>query len=360
MRILMTGISPPQCGRPTRTGYEHISDLWAKALQAGGCEINHTRIEHDHPLGDYDLVLMGLIPPNSVAARYMFTALDVLSRATRDPNGPAVMFYVDDWRFNQIKAGIKTFNKRPWHFLDAKPRWSEEKQCEVDGSMFSQLWERGWAQTDGRERVIDGGSLLAENWPTTLVPAYNWGDHSKLPSLPTRNRVILDPTAYARKYDIDSIADWQREPEWIMGTFSDQRAWIDTLGLHWPVTYVGTRRSKADQAVKEPELVNSYGGSWGVLGAPYDHSGCGWWRNRLLYAAEAGAIMLTSPEETAGLTGYYMTGRAIEGLSWRDRRDVADHQAKLLWDSVTPAKDLTEQLMALVSHEVKTQKTEAA
>src|SRR4051812_8851082 len=100
MRVLMTGMSPPQCGRPTQTGYEHVSDLWAKALRAGGAEVHHRRVDPNEDLTEYDVALIGLVPPNSIAGRYMYTAFDVIARARA--SGCGLLFYVDDWRFYAI------------------------------------------------------------------------------------------------------------------------------------------------------------------------------------------------------------------------------------------------------------------
>src|SRR5581483_556683 len=136
MRVLMTGMSPPQCGRKTQTGYEHVSDLWAKILRAGGAQVEHRCVEVNEPLGEYDVCLVGLIPPNSIANRYLYTALDVIGRARR--SGSALVFYVDDWRFGQITHGVRVVSSKPERRL-------------FENEMFKNLIAREWASTDGRD-----------------------------------------------------------------------------------------------------------------------------------------------------------------------------------------------------------------
>lgn len=338
MKVLATGFSPPQCGRPTQTGYEHVSDLWVKGFRAGGADVEHRRVEPNEPLEGYDVALIGLVPPNSIAARYMYTALDVIARAHE--SGCGLIFYVDDWRYYAIKNGLRVTVKNPRRRL-------------IETQMFDNFWCRDWAITEGWDRVCYMLECLnALPWPTTLIPAFNWGDHTKLPTLPTREMAVIDPSAFARKYVIDRAADETRRRAWVMGTFSDQRHWIDALDLTWEHDYIGTRRSKAEgKAIKEPVLVSSYGQSWGVLGAPYGHAGSGWWRNRFVYAAKAGAVMLADPVEVAGLgPGYHHPSHVIESMTHHELRITADAQANLLRQHEEPAESVTEQLMTHAEH----------
>lgn len=337
MRVLATGFSPPQCGRPTQTGYEHVSDLWVKGLRAGGAEVEHRRVEPNEPLDGFDVALIGLVPPNSIAARYLYTALDVIARA-RDA-GCGLIFYVDDWRYYAIKTGLKVMVKNPRRRL-------------IETSMFDNFWCRDWAITDGWESMCWMLQCLNDlQWPTTLVPAFNWGDHSKLPPLPAREMAVIDPSAFARDYEIPIVNDDSRRRAWVMGTFSDQRHWIEAQGFTWEHDYIGTRRSKADGKMKEPELVASYGSSWGVLGAPYGHAGSGWWRNRFVYAAKAGAVMLADPAEVAGLgPTYYKPASEIEMMSTGELHEFATHQADLITYHEEPAESVTRQLMMHAHH----------
>lgn len=322
MRVLMTGMSPPQCGRPTQTGYEHVSDLWAKALRAGGAEVHHRRVEPNEDLTDYDVALIGLVPPNSIAARYMYTAFDVIARAKA--SGCGLLFYVDDWRFYAIPHGVRVVANNP------------ERRLRTN-SMFDKLWHRDWAITDGWPVVCKVLEALRDRrWPTTLVPQFTWGDDELMPELPTARQVHLDPSAFARKYEINQ-ANWQeRRRAWVLGTFSDQRPWQDGLGLTWETDYIGTRRSKAERRLKEPELVNLYGQAWGVLAAPYGHSGSGWWRNRFVYAAAANGVLYSDEREVKGLPGYWKPAAEIEAMTDSQLVEHAWNQRHLMQSSYSP------------------------
>lgn len=335
MRVLMTGMSPPQCNRRTQIGYEHVSDLWAKALCAGGAEVNHARIEAGHPLDGYDVVLVGLIPPNSIANKYIYTACDVIARARM--SGCGLVFYVDDWRFGQIIHGVKVVASKPDRRL-------------FDNELFKNLHEREWAVTAGRDVIkVVLDALNERPWPVTLIPAFTWGDHGRLPDLPTVRREVIDPTAFARAYEIPQVTDDDRARQWIMGTFSDQRQWIENMRLTWPVNYLGTRRSNALMRLQERELVAAYGGSWGTLAAPYDHAGSGWWRNRFVYSAAAGSVMLADPREVSGLgPDYHRSADEVELMDTRQLRELADRQGELMRRSVEPAGHVTDRLLKIV------------
>lgn len=335
MKVLATGMSPPQCGRPTQTGYEHVSDLWIKALRAGGAEVEHRRVEPNEPLSGYDIALIGLVPPNSIAARYLYTTLDVIARARQ--SGCGLVFYVDDWRYYAIMNGLRVMSKNPRRRL-------------IETKLFENFWCRDWAISDGWQTMCYMLECLRDlPWPVTLIPAFTWGDHAKLPVLPAKEVQVLDPSAFVRDYEIPHVPDEDRQRAWVMGTFSDQRHWIESLNLTWDHDYVGTRRSKSEKKhVKEWDLVASYGASWGVLGAPYGHAGSGWWRNRFVYAAKARSIMLADQGEVAGLGPmYYRSAGEIEPMDLEDLRAMADVQAGLIADYTEPAEQVTERLMAI-------------
>lgn len=337
MRVLMTGMSPPQCGRKTQTGYEHVSDLWGKALRAGGAQVEHRTVTVDEPLSEYDVCLVGLIPPNSIANRYLYTALSTIGRARM--SGCALVLYVDDWRFGQITHGVRVVAR------DITKRL-------LNNSMFVNLVGRDWALTDRGQQTVTSvlNALDSRPWPTTLVPAFTWGDHDKLPSLPAIKTEVIDPTAFSRRYEIPQASDDQRDRTWIMGTFSDQRTWIDSLGLEWDVSYVGTRRSRSENGhLQEADLVASYGQAWGTLAAPYGHAGSGWWRNRFVYSASAGAVMLASPQEVAGLgPDYYRPGPEVEKMSDAELREFADTQRRLMAQRMQPAQSVVDQVMSVM------------
>lgn len=335
MKVLMTGMSPPQCGRATLTGYEHVSDLWAKALRAGGAEVHHRRVDPNEDLTGYDVALIGLVPPNSIAARYMYTAFDVMCRAKA--SGCGLLTYVDDWRFYAIPHGARVVANNPVRRLQQT-------------SIFDKLWHREWALSDeGWPRVVRILEALRDNpWPPTLVPAFTWGNPELMPDLPSRQQVVLDPSAFAREYDIpiDDYAE-NRRRAWVLGTFSDQREWQARQGFTWETDYIGTRRSRAEQRLKEPELVKLYGEAWGVLAAPYDHAGSGWWRNRFVYGAAGEAIVYSEEREVQGLPGYWKPVTEIEAMTTRELEDFAHAQKEAMESSYAPAEQITGILMRL-------------
>lgn len=347
MKVLMTGMSPPQCARPTLTGYEHVSELWKKALQAGGAEVDHRRAEPNEDLSGYDVALVGLVPPNSIAARYLYTALDVIARARA--SGCGLVFYVDDWRFYAVTRGVKAMAKNPVKRL-------------VETSMFDKFWHRDWAVSDGWPRMVETLiSLRDQPWPTTLVPAFTWGNPELMPTLPTVRQVAIDPSVFARPYEIPVSPPEQRRRAWVLGTFSDQRVWQAEQGFTWETDYIGTKRSRATKRLKEWDLVRLYGDAWGVLAAPYEHAGSGWWRNRFVYAAAGEAVLYSAEREVAGLPGYWESVQEIESLPTKMLRDFAVHQSRLMQESYASAEQVVEAVTSecQAAHDLATGSTAA-
>lgn len=336
MKILMTGLSPLHCNKGNRLQYSSVPQLYAECLRWAGHEVDHREWEVGEDLTKYDVAMIAHIPWNSINARHVYTVCDVIGRAKQ--SGVGLVFMVDDWQFRGIHQSVKSLNKDSNRlFTSVKGRTNRE-----------------WAEFGpGREMVDFVLNAMAEYpWPTTLVPAFEWGDHTLLKpeGIPAREVRYLDPTVFQR-YDADRAPAEDRKRTWVLGTLSDQRTWIEKLGLSWDVDYYGTKPSKAEQHVKEPELVQIVAKSWGNLCPRYPHAGGGWWRTRYIYSAVARSIMLADPQEVAPLgEPYLMPADKIEAMSNDQLTDLAEAQAEALrshtWDANRLATELESVLTA--------------
>lgn len=348
MRILITGTSPMQCGRVNRYRYGSVLDLYARALREAGHEVHHRVWTPGDDLTSYDVALVGLVPFNSIAARHVYTVCDVIYRARGA--GVGLLFAVDDWGFEKIHGAARSLSK------------------DVPKRLFTTIkgrTDRDWAEGPGLPMIEACVQALATRpWPLTLVPAFPWGDHEKLGRLPARELRFIDPTA-VQLDDYVNIphvpADEPRKREWMLGTLSDQRDWYGRLNLGWPVTYVGSKPSKAEEAIKEPELVQQLGEMWGSLCPPQPHAGGGWWRCRYVYTASAGAVLLADKAEVAGLGGPYLLDPPdVECLSDEKLGQLAHDQRTWLLEKSWTREELvnaldgtvTEALTGPVKHRV--------
>lgn len=329
MKIYATGCTKQQRGGGTTLGYEPVSDLFVKALTALGHEVDHGAHPAGTDLSGYDLMLIGLVPFFSIASNNLYPTLAAINQAK--VLGIPLIFYFDDWNFPQFTANVKT-HLRYGETQLLKPFFKSRRDYE-------------WASEPIHARML---LQVMENltnpsyWPPVLIPAFTWGEHHELGDrVPwMRDVTYVDVSPLAREYEIERALPWYRKREWVLGTVSNQLTWLESLGLTWDLNHLGGRASRAPQKMLERDLVGLYGLAWGVLSPPYKRIlGTGWWRNRFVYAARAGALLLCDPAEAPQLGEPYqldphvvekMTVSQLEELVHAQRDAFFKHQAGLI------------------------------
>lgn len=309
MKVLVTGMTAQHIGSNRRQiKYEAVTDTFVKALRHGGHQVDWRPTDPGEDLSGYDVVLVGVVPIGSLAATYVYGALWAIATAKR------VRTFVDDWQFPMITSSLGTYTRQPDKMV--KPLFEYRRDYE---------WA---ASTAGRDVIDPIMATLNETLPPTLVPAFNWGDRSKLDTLRAEKMFYLDPSPFAHEYPISLTPDHLRRREWVMGTLSDQRKWLEQINPGWPVVYAGGKASKAENKFTEHTLVQMYANSWGVLSHPYRHAGSGWWRNRFVYAAKAGSVLLGDCGEGWPIgDAYRLSVTEIEQMDTESLRELAGDQA---------------------------------
>jgi len=344
LKVLLSGFTAQQIGNGTILKYGPVVDLFAAALRDAGVQVDHRRCEPGMSLKEYDAVIIGQAPLHGLPATYAYGALDVIRRARAE--GCGLLFYIDDWQVGNLKAGISTVCRGPWRLT--KDLFST---CRKDFQ---------WAKDNLDDLMIVVEAMRDRPWPKTLVPKFEWGDGSLVTApLNSREFVYVDPSSYADEYDTVVPSDTTRYAQWVLGILSDQRPWTDSLALSWPIRYIGSKKSRAPRPVPEPDLVQLYAQSWGVLSPPYPaHAGSGWWRNRFVYAARTGSIMLADQRE-AGVIGdaYTIDPGAVEKMNILQLREVADAQRAQLEKWQWPKEQVQERILRAVTEAIAEVKT---
>ncbi len=335
LKVLMTGYTAQHIGSTRKlVNYGSVAGLIAQTLRDGGCEVEQRRAMPEEDISGYDLILCGQISLAAMGSTYLYGALDVVSRARE--NGCALMFYIDDWQVHNLITSLKTINK--------------DSNRLVRESLGTARADLDWARANVRTLFPVAEALLHRPWPTTLVPKFTWGDGLKVTQgLTAKEWVYTDLSPYAEEFNTVIPDDNDRKVQWILGVLSDQRKWLDKLGLSWPVEYIGGRASKADQKLSERELVDLYAQSWGVLSPKYPHAGSGWWRNRFVYAARTKSITLADPDEVAPLgESYAVKASAIEAMNKQQLRELADAQHRAFFAVQATKEQVVETTMKAV------------
>lgn len=326
MRVLVTGMTKQHVGGGTQLKYEPVADLVAKGIKLLLHDVDHRRVNIGEDLTEYDLVVVGIVPPLSVATNYLHSALWTIWECER--LHVPLAFFVDDWQFPSITSKLGTVSRDSGHLT--KP-------------FFAGRPDHQWAVDNVGVEMAVVDRLLNRDWPATIIPAFTWGDHevltSRLPRAP--HTFVFDPSVLARPYEVTQRPPSERARRWVLGTVSDQRKWLETVKGDWPVEHFGGRASKAAQGLSEADLVQMYAFSWGVMSPPYSAIlGTGWWRNRLVYAARTHSVLLCDRREAPQLgDAYQLNTVMVEELDDERLRELGDWQAReLLTRQMTPGE----------------------
>lgn len=332
MKVLVTGTSRQQCGLGNTHDFEPVTDLIVKGLRTAGVDARYGIWQLSDTATRYDGIAVSFLAPSSVASLYLYHALDAIAAA--EEAGVPWVAIIDDWRIGGIYASFQGVLKDPRSLV--KP-------------FFKGRSGYAWA-LDHQTRLLKVVDRLVNHpWPTTIVPAFAWGNHKILANILSWSPDIsfADLSPLARPYTIPEVAPRDRNYVWILGTISDPQPWLGNLGAQWPVKHLGSKMSGATLGqVPEATIVAAYGRNWGVLSPPYKSVlGSGWWRNRFVYAAHAGAILYCDPREAAGMGPAYQSKiSSIEGMAFDDLIVLAQNQRNAFFKAMPSPDAVSEQL----------------
>ena len=317
MRIFLTGSTSTQTRNKTNIRVFSLTAALATGIQAVGNKLTWGPPDPDNEakdLKDYDLVLVGLAPVNSLGARWAAAACGLIAKCWRE--GVPVMVFVDDWKVREAQAGLRRFHHHPDKLLEYVGRIQNTKYVP---------WIR-----DNVDLVLEAIHRMHDDvWPPALTCLFPWGNHDMIREKTTMYEMAwVDPSAVVPEWPIHKPSDEDRSREWILAGLSRYEEWRDSLGAQWPIQCYGNMAAKIYPNMVEDKMPNRYAQSWGVLCHKYPHAGSGWWRNRFPFAIQAGSILWGDPAEMAGLGGPYLVPiNDIERMSTAQLRELANDQA---------------------------------
>lgn len=325
MHVLITGMTNQHCNRGTRLKYSSVT-LALKEILLQNHEVDHSAISLTEDCMPYDFVFFGLFNPSAIGSGFLYGMLHGMALC-REWGVPYVL-YVDDWQLNTIAKtwrGMRT--KGPDSFIREN---LEGMRQELDLALTM------------KERLFES----VESFDQILIPKYTWGDGGILQdALDCKRPIFFDPSNFAIKYDIKPRAP--RERSWVCGSLSDCNKWLAGLDIGWPIHYFGGKKSKAETMLQESDLVGLYANSWGVLSPPYDIDGSGWWRNRFLFAAQTGSIILPSTLDCDALD-WQLSGREIEAMSSSELAHYAMYQRDVILGALESREDVIDKVEELL------------
>lgn len=328
MRILLTGMTRAQTGVTgrQRVRYADVTTPLVKALTLAGHEVDRRPVGVGENLKDrYDAALVGVSAPNGFGSRYLYGCLWALNELERHKIPYRLL--VDDWAVRNVSSSLRSCARVP------------------DRCLAPEL--KSFLQRDDANLVPGVRTLLEltlqdlarRPWFDVICPMWGWGDRA----LFTRGTCVDTVQGYDPSPLLDipgehgTVDDTPhtREKAWVLAGLTDQSAWVEECrraGMGWELREFG-RPKQGQSLIEEADLVDLYGHVWGVMCPPYAHSGSGWWRNRLWFAACRGAIFCAGRDEVRILGWPPVTPRNLKQLedsspsSWAA---VADLQRRLV------------------------------
>ncbi len=311
MKILLSGMTKMQANRPRRREYNTSIAALYQALLMAKHKVDWRSVGYDESdlEKEYDVVLLGL----GTMSEFSCTSLYEILLASRAEN---VMYFVNDWKANATIKLLET------------------------GEIFRDFVLKNNATVpEKRERVIKDrkkiercrAEMFKDRETRLLGPFFPWGDRDIITNgTPFTKIHEFNPTSYYMKHWDGKIEiPAKKTKQWIYGALSDYSKWHTRLGASWPI-----RAFNKKTFIPEPELVELYAQSYGLLLPKYKASGSGWWRARYCHGMLCQNVIYGDESELRD-PGIWDSLDYIEGLSSKRLTELARHQKEAIMN-ITP------------------------
>lgn len=332
-RILLTGFTAKQRGegRPQVTTLLCGAEI---ALKHAGHHVERRKVDPGEDLkAQFDVAVVALYDYKGTSATAQkFNTI----RACLDL--PHVLAW-DDWNAKQIFRSVDVGRRDFWSLGLHQNDMKVQKQKET-------LWKR-----------CDDVHALIDRWvtriPKMLCCSFEWGDHSRLASAHNFGELCCwDPSLWVR--GMHGLPVMQKQRHWALASLWNHDDWLEQIEPSWIVGKQAKPWKGRGWQVEESEVVNAlYGPSWGVLSPPYHGlAGSGWWRNRFVFAQDAGCVIYADPSEVAPALGdtsnFYWSLDQIECMPDSQLAVLAQQQSDELRGWEKSAADSAKQLEEFV------------
>jgi hypothetical protein len=315
MKILVTGfgtrhVNSGRVHLPVACGHQALVAI----LKELGHDVDWRSVVPGEDLSAYDKAFVFIIPTNALTARYCYGGLWTIGELNT-----RCELVVDDWQTRQIITGGRSQVRDTTRFWkDILPRDSREEAMKV----------RNYLEHTLRE-------LVSDLCPWRIwAPMFRYGNPYTL-GLTSKRYVTFDPSSWWMKekdHLTTEMAEFmhqtglRKEKRWISASLLDKSVWLARNKFTWPLIQLGNKKT-GQERMAEDDVIKLYCKSWGVVSAPHDHPGSGWWRARYPFAAMSSAIIYGSHKDTSPMGRGYkifapleveeMTDGQLEELSHR-------------------------------------------
>lgn len=210
MKILITGSTAQQASQKASVRVPTFASMMAEALSRNGDDVDFIEPSFKytkHHLALYDVVLVGIAPPTSIAANKVYPAFAMAERARELGN---LALFIDAPEPFKIMASLKSVDSGVSSLT--KPFYEKRKEFKIFKN-----------DEISRQEVFSFNEfLLNQEWPTTIYPSIPWSGVSNIiTSIPN----LTVDKAVGVNLDYQIIEDIKTEPK------------KPELADHWVVDY---------------------------------------------------------------------------------------------------------------------------
>jgi hypothetical protein len=332
MKVLITGCSAQQASNKHAQRTPTFASLLVKAFSDAGVVADHVEpsISYtEEQLSKYDLVVVGITPPTSIAANKIYPAFSMASKAQKIGN---LALMIDAPDSMKIQPSLKACYSDPNNFY--KEFYSRRKN-------YFEVIE----DLNLRQEIQNFVNFLIENqWPTTFFPSYPWSTKKfaeYLPNLAEEKIVPVSVDSYLILQAPTAQNYYETKKYWTCDGLQTPFGVSLSKMLLYPVE--STRANRWEPQVETLERIRS---SIGTLVATYRNEES-WWSPALAQSLSQNIPVVHDWKLTQHLGSEWShLATSIEGMDTAGRLDVAFHQKQSYLKHLPSHEETSQRLLA--------------
>jgi hypothetical protein len=303
MKILMTGMASAHCSiKGNVTFFSGLYKAFSEFADVTICEprLGWSRAD----LESFDLVVVGLTPPTSLAANKIYGALHVLDLMYESPK---LRLVVDSNQVWQFKNSFASFKRNPAQILSPLHIARKDYNSAV-------------AKHVGSFEAL-AGKISAVVWPMTYIPLLPWQSVTD-----AANATGIVPADRAIGIQVDQF--FISKQSVAQGIRNDYWAVENPKSLWWQTTSKTIRHEFTPlSTVKKPkdlDVQQVIASSMGLVVPPQDRKVGTWWSYRYLQALNTNTPVVTYWQDTVSFSdSWSKLAYQVEDMDIYDRQELA-------------------------------------
>lgn len=303
MKILMTGMASAHCSiKGNVTFFYGLYKAFSEFAEVTICEPRLGWSRSD--LEAFDLVVVGLTPPTSIAANKIYGALHVLDLMYESPK---LRVAVDSNQIWQFKNSLASFRRNP---------------NQIFGPLYKSRKDYNSAITKyvGSFEAL-AGKISAVVWPKTYVPLLPWQT-----TVEVANATGFVPADRAIGVQVDQFfvskqqtSQMLRDDVWAVENPRSQWWQTTSKTVRYESIPVAPTRKPKDADVQQ--VISK---SLGLVVPPQDRKVGSWWSYRYLQALNSNTPVVTYWQDTASFSeAWSQLAYQVEDMDVYDRQELA-------------------------------------